>query len=182
MWKNLGDLKSLSPSSKRRLGENLNGAMVRTVLAHPSLLKPERARPRGHLPVQEVMSSLLWLHPDPLQVSHTGPQHCRSFSSRVLSHRSQRVAPCLSRAAGLSCQLFQNHCYACTHTCTHTHTHIPQSLGPWNQAQTPFPPASLPLPIEPSSFLITMDPSARFTQLLMCAVLSLPRLLAPRVK
>ena len=110
------------------------------------------------------------------------PPTCRSFSSRVLSHRSQRVVPCLSRAAGLSCQLFQNHCYACTHTCTHTHTHIPQSLGPWNQAQTPFPPASLPLPIEPSSFLITMDPSARFTQLLMCAVLSLPRLLAPRVK
>ena len=47
--------------------------MVQTVLAHPSLSKPERAQPQGHLPVQEVMSSLLWLHPDPLQVSHTGP-------------------------------------------------------------------------------------------------------------
>lgn len=52
------------------------------------------------------------------------------LSSHVLSHRSQGVAPCWSRAGGLSWQLFQNHCYARTHAHMHTHTDTHTSK-PW---------------------------------------------------
>ena len=58
----------------------------------------------------------------------------------MLSHLSQGVAPCRSRAAGLSCQLFQNHCYARAHTCTHTDTRTSKSWA-LESSSDPLPPS-----------------------------------------
>lgn len=98
--------------------------MLRTAL-HLSLSKPERTQPQGHLPVQKVMSSLLWLHPDPSQVSHPGPPTLSLLQLTRAQPSFTRcgnmpVQGCWSKLPAIPESLLRTHAHMHTHTDTQT--------------------------------------------------------------